>query len=505
MENTILEMTDISKEFPGVKALDKVRFDLRPGEIHALAGENGAGKSTFMKILTGIYKLDAGEIKYKGKTFVAHGPKHAQECGISIIHQELNLLPDLSVANNIYIGREPRVLPGIINDAKMIKDAQQILDQLGIDIDARDTVKNLSIASQQMVEIAKALSVKSEVLVLDEPTSSISLAETKILFEILKKLKRENVGIIYISHRLEEFDEIVDRVTVLRDGQYVCTKNWADYSIPELISDMVGRKMEDEYPQRHSAIGDVRLEVKNLTRKVHTKTYFEDVSFDVRAGEVLGMAGLIGAGRTETVRAIVGADKLTSGEVYLDGKQIHIKAPSNAIAHGIAYLPEDRKHTGLFLDQSVGFNILAASLDEHSKIGFVLDKEGEKTISDKISKLKIKTPSKDQIIRYLSGGNQQKVLVGKWLCKDLDVVIFDEPTRGIDVGAKYEVFTLINEIAESGSAVIVISSEMNEVLGISDRIVVMSEGKVTGIVDAKDATQEQIMELASKINTNYVM
>lgn len=494
----ILKMENITKLFPGVKALDAVHFELNRGEVHALAGENGAGKSTFMKILTGIYNPDSGRITYKGEPFVPQGPKHAQEMGISIIHQELNLLPDLSAANNIYVGREPRKFIGVIDDKKMIRDAQELLNSLGLSIDARTEVKDLSIAERQMVEIAKALSVKSDILVLDEPTSALSLTETETLFGIIRRLRDEGVGIIYISHRLEEFDSIVDRVTVLRDGQYVCTHSWNEYGIPQLIRDMVGREMSEEYPRRDNKIGDVIFEVKNLSRVVNHKTVIDDVSFSVRSGEVLGFAGLIGAGRTEVARAIIGADKFTKGEIYLKGKKLTIKTPKDAIRQGITYLPEDRKDSGLFLSQSVGFNITIATLGTRAKFGVINNKANEQVVNEKVRQLRIKTPSNEQMLQYLSGGNQQKVLVARWLCRGFDVVIFDESTRGIDVGAKYEVFSLINEVARSGAAVIVISSEMNEILGMSDRIMVMREGSVAGIISAKEAQQENIMTLASQ-------
>ena len=502
MDN-LLRMEKISKSFPGVKALDSVHFELKRGEVHAIAGENGAGKSTFMKVLTGIYKQDEGEIYYKGNLFLPENPKHAQDMGISIIHQELNLLPDLSVANNIYISREPRKVRGIIDDKEMNEKAQALLDSMGLSINAQTEVKDLSIASRQMVEIAKALSVHSDVLVLDEPTSSLSLSETETLFNIIRKLRDEGVGIIYISHRLEEFDDIVDRVTVLRDGKYITTQPWSkEYNIPQLIRDMVGREMNEEFPKRNSTIGDVIFEVKNLTRVVNEKKIFDNVSFSVRSGEVLGIAGLVGAGRTEIARAIIGADRATSGEVWLKGEKCSIKAPIDAIRHGITYLPEDRKDTGLFLDQSVTFNMVAATFSDWAKQGIVNDRIIKKVVDEKVDQLRIKTPNNEQILQYLSGGNQQKVLIGRWLCRNFDVVIFDEPTRGIDVGAKYEVFALINKIAERGAAVIVISSEMNEVMGLSDRILVVSEGRVSGEIDAADATQEQIMILASKTK-NY--
>lgn len=496
----VLKMEHITKSFPGVKALDDVHFELNCGEVHALAGENGAGKSTFMKILTGIYVPDSGTITYKGEVFLPKGPKHAQDAGISIIHQELNLLPDLTVANNIYIGREPRKLRGVIDDKKMVRQAQALLDRLGLSIGPQQLVKDLSIAERQMVEIAKALSVDATILVLDEPTSALSLTETETLFNIIRKLRDSGTAIVYISHRLEEFDQIVDRVTVLRDGQYISTHSWAGYGVPALIRDMVGREMNDQYPARSHGIGEVAFEVKNLSRMVNGRKIIDDVSFSVRKGEVLGFAGLMGSGRTEVARAIIAADRPTSGEVWLNGKKLAIHTPNDAIRQGITYLPEDRKDTGLFLNQSVSFNITIATLKDRARLGVINDKAAAAVVGEKIEQLRIKTPSSEQMMQYLSGGNQQKTLVGRWMCRDFAVVIFDEPTRGIDVGAKFDVFTLINQVAESGAAVIVISSEMGEVMGMSDRILVMSEGRVAGTLDAKGAHQETIMALASQTN-----
>ncbi|MDR1505232.1 MAG: sugar ABC transporter ATP-binding protein [Prevotella sp.] len=497
-------MENITKSFPGVKVLDNVRFELNSGEVHALAGENGAGKSTFMKILTGIYKLDEGTIFYKGKPFIPLGPKHAQDMGISIIHQELNLLPDLTVADNIYIAREPRSrLSGIIDDKKMVLYTQELLKKLSLAIDARVLVKDLSIAEQQMVEIAKALVVHSEVLVLDEPTSALSITEAKTLFNIIRRLRSEGVGIIYISHRLEEFDEIVDRVTVLRDGKYISTHYWKQFSLPLLIKDMVGRDMTEEYPKRNCIIGDIFFEVKGLTRKNSLKTILDNISLNLRRGEVLGLAGLMGAGRTELARSIIAAERPDCGIIILNGKKLQIKSPGDAIENGITYLPEDRKGAGLFLDQNVEFNITVANLDSISKGGILNSKKGELISSNKVTQLRIKTPSLKQNIRHLSGGNQQKVLVGRWLCRDFEVIIFDEPTRGIDVGAKYEVYNLINQIVQEGVGVIMISSEMSEIIGMSDRIFVMCEGKITGELDASDATQEIILELASSTTKKF--
>lgn len=498
----LLEMRNVTKSFPGVKALDNVYFDIDRGEVHAIAGENGAGKSTFMKVLTGIHKADRGTILYKGEPFDPINPKHAQDMGISIIHQELNLMPELTVAENMFIAREPKKIRGLIDDVRMVEESRRILSEIGLSINPNVRVKNLSIAERQMVEIAKALVVKSDILILDEPTSALSIAETEHLFSIIRQLRSSGVGIIYISHRLEEFDDIVDRVTVLRDGKYISTHVWSEFSIPQLIHEMVGRDMNEEYPQRDSSIGDVILEVAHLTRKINNTVILNDISFSVRKGEVLGFAGLVGAGRTELARAIIGADSITSGDIYINGERKDIRNPNAAIANGIAYLPEDRKDTGLFLDQNVVFNVTIASLDTISNKSIINDRKAKDNTLGKINQLHIKTPSISQIVQYLSGGNQQKVLIARWLCRNFDVVIFDEPTRGIDVGAKYEVYTLINQIAARGAAVVVISSEMNEVIGMSDRIIVMAEGKITGELNRKDATQNKILTLASNLTNN---
>ncbi len=492
--DTLLKMEDITKEFPGVKALNGVSFDLQPGEIHALIGENGAGKSTLMKILTGIYKQDAGTIKFNDKPFSAMNPKHAQDQGISMIHQEFNLIPDLTVAENIYLAREPRHFRNLlIDDRTMIGKSQKLINSLGLKIHASTLVKNLSVAEMQMVEIVKALVVESEILVLDEPTSALSEKEVTKLFEIIKHLKSSGVGIIYISHRLEEFDALVDRVTVLRDGKFVATREWNDVGIPDLIRMMVGRTLSDQYPRRDAHIGEVVFRAEHISQGKKLK----DISFEVRSGEVLGIDGLMGAGRTELARAIFGADKIDHGSVWLEGNSFTPRSPVDAILRGIAYLPEDRKKEGLFLDLEVDTNLLSANLTMCSRYGIIDDKLADSIVQRKIEELKIKTPSSRQIVKFLSGGNQQKVLVARWLCKDAKVVIFDEPTRGIDVGAKYEIYNLMNAVAERGSAVIMISSEMSEILGMSDRIVVMCEGKVTGELSAAEATQEKLMHLAS--------
>lgn len=493
MDDYILKMEGITKEFPGVKALDDVQFYLRKGEIHALIGENGAGKSTLMKVLTGIHAPDSGTISFKGKPFQAKNPKHALENGISMIYQEFNLLPHLTVAENIFVAREPRKLGVLIDDQKMIARTKELMDSLGLDISPTRLVMDLSVAEKQMVEIAKALLDRSEILILDEPTSALAENEVLKLFDILKKLKNE-VAIIYISHRLEEFDMIIDRVTVMRDGRYISCHNWKDITIQQLITRMVGREITEQYPRHKANIGEVVLEARNFKNRK-----LKDVTISVRRGEILGIAGMMGAGRTELARAIFSADPIDEGELFLNGRKVVLRSPADAIAHNIAYLPEDRKKDGLLLGLGVDENVMAASRDIFSKHGLVDQAGNDRMVQQKVAELDIKTPSIRQIVKLLSGGNQQKVLVARWLCRTSEVIIFDEPTRGIDVGAKYEIYQLINRIADSGAAVIMISSDMPEVIGMSDRIAVMYEGKLVGEISGEEATQEKILNMASNI------
>lgn len=495
----LLRMEGISKSFPGVQALKDVHFEVHSGEVHALIGENGAGKSTLMKCLTGIYEPDEGTVTFKGEPWHVSNPKEATDKGISIIHQELNLMNDLTVAQNIFIGREPRKMGFVLDDKKMRSETLKLMERIDFFLDPDVVVGTLTVAQMQMVEILRSLVVDTDILVLDEPTSSLTSSEVDKLFAIIDGLREAGKGIVYISHRLEEFDRIVDKVTVLRDGRYINTKLWKDTSINEMVASMVGREMTEQFPERHAKIGDVVLEAKNIVRGKVLK----DCSMYVRSGEVLGMAGLMGAGRTELARAIYGADKIDSGEIYLKGKKVKIRNPKDAVHLGIAYLSEDRKRDGLLLDQDVSFNTYIANLEKYSKFGVVLDKEIEKTVGDFVNALSIKTPSLQQLTQFLSGGNQQKVLVARWLCKKSDVIFFDEPTRGIDVGSKYEIYCLINELAESGCAVVMITSEMAEILGMSDRIMVMYEGTVVGELSAEEANQEIVLHMAS--NTHKLM
>ena len=492
---SILKMEGISKRFLGVVALQDVDFELFPGEIHALVGENGAGKSTLMKVLMGIHHPDSGRILFKGQPFQAKSPKDAQQHGISMIFQEFNLMPDLTVAENIFAARELRKARNLlIDDRRMNQKTQELLDSLSLSFSPTQKISSLSVAEMQMVEIAKALLYNSDVLVLDEPTSALAEHEVNKLFDILRRLREQGVAIVYISHRLEEFDRIVDKITVLRDGKYIGTKRWKDTTVPEMIRMMVGRSLEEQFPSRNAKIGEVVLEARNFSN-----AKLKNVSLSVRSGEVLGLAGMMGAGRTEFARAFFGADPRESGEIFMDGRQIAVHTPADAIAHNIVYLPEDRKKDGLLLDQSVAMNILLASLSDNARHGIVNAKSCADTVSQKLSELSVKTPSSKQLVKFLSGGNQQKVLVCRWLCLNARVIIFDEPTRGIDVGAKYEIYSLINKMAEAGAAIIMISSEMPEVLGMSDRIAVMYEGRMVGEVERAEASQEKILNMASNI------
>ena len=490
-ENDILVLRNVSKSFPGVKALSNVNLDLKRGEVHALIGENGAGKSTLMKILSGAYKKDEGQIFIDGKEVSIESPRMAEQLGIAIIYQELNLMNGLSVAENIYIGRQPKKR-GAISWKTMYKQAQLLLDSLGISIDVKRKVGSLSVAQQQMIEIAKAIGLDAKVVIMDEPTSSLTTQEIQILFSIIKRLKKQQVSIIFISHRLDEIFEISDRLTVLRDGQYIGTKNTKDTDRNELISMMIGRELTQQYPARESRIGDILLQVKNLSGV----TKIKDVSFEVHRGEVLGFAGLVGSGRTETMRLIFGADTRKSGAIILNNKEIRANNPRNSIRSGIGFVTEDRKGEGLLLPFTVSFNISLIAIEKIKKwriLNMKLDIEAAKKYVDE---LRIVTPSVRQKVVFLSGGNQQKVVLSKWLFSDSEVIIMDEPTRGIDVGAKREIYEIINRLASEGKAVIVVSSELEEVMGICDRILIMREGSVAGEVMKEDFSQQLITEYA---------
>ena len=499
MNEVILQMKDIEKRFAGVHALKSVQFELRAGEVHALMGENGAGKSTLIKVLCGIHKRDSGEIVYFGEDVHFNGIADSQKVGISVIHQELNMMNHLTVAQNLFIGREPRNGP-FIDDAKMIRDAKALFEKVGVKIDPTTQLGNLTVGKQQMVEIVKAISHDCKLLVLDEPTAALTIPEVEELFKIMRELKEKGIGMIYISHRMDEITRISDRVTVMRDGEYVGTVNTADVTKDDIVKMMVGRVIMGEQKTQSNVPADapVLLEVKNMNAGKEVK----NVSFQLRKGEILGFAGLMGAGRTEVVRALYGADPRQTGEIFLDGRKVKIKTPKQAVDHGICYLSEDRKRFGLMLDKSVTENTTIASVDDFITAGLINDGKMKEASAEYNAKLRTKTPSMEQLLKNLSGGNQQKVIIARWLLKNCDIFIFDEPTRGIDVGAKSEIYSLMDELVKQGKSIIMISSELPEVLRMSDRIVVMCEGRKTGELDISQATQENIMQLATMREEN---
>ena len=493
----LVAITHLCKSFPGVRALHNARLEIVAGEVHALMGENGAGKSTLMKILAGVYQKDSGEICIDGQPVEIASPRAAQALGIGIIHQELNLMGHLSVAQNIFIGREPLGRMGLFIDTdKMARDTAAIFERLHLNLEPHTLVSDLTVARQQMVEIAKALSFDSRVLIMDEPTAALNNAEIDDLFRIIGQLKRHGVGIVYISHKMDELKRISDRVTVMRDGQYIGTVPTASTSMDTIIGMMVGRTLlEDERPPQAGQGGEALLEVRGLNRGRSIK----NVSFTVRRGEILGFAGLMGAGRTEVARAVFGADKKDSGEIWVKGRRVEVGSPADAVEHGIGYLSEDRKHFGLATGMDVQTNIVMTSLRRFLSFGFLLKPAAIQGAAAKlIAQLGIRTPSALQKVALLSGGNQQKIVIAKWLVRDCDILFFDEPTRGIDVGAKSEIYKLLNALAAQGRAIVMISSELPEVLRLSHRIVVMCEGRVTGELSARDATQEKIMQLATR-------
>ncbi len=494
MNDVIVSMKEICKSFPGVKALDHVSFELRSGEVMALLGENGAGKSTLMKVLSGVYQRDEGELEIFGKQYGDLTPKLAQEVGVAIIHQELNMCRHLSVAENIFLGREKRHGIALAN-SEMEAEARRILDDLKIDLDPRQVVGELPVSKQQMVEIAKALSTNARVLIMDEPTSALTAREIDDLFRIIRELKAKGCGIVYISHRLEELQHIVDRVTIMRDGQYITRMDFQDTSLDEIIAYMVGREIKEKFPRVSCKKGKKVFEVKNL----NAGRMVRDVSFSLYEGEIVGFAGLMGAGRTETTRAIFGVDAKESGQILLDGAEVAIRRPLDAIQAGIVLAPEDRKKDGLCTKLSIRQNIALPNLDFLcDRFGVVSRTREDKVCARTVEDLKIKTPNVEIDAANLSGGNQQKVVVGKWLARNSRVVIFDEPTRGIDVAAKVEIYHLMNRLKQQGIAVMFVSSEMPEVMGIADRIVVMCDGRVTGELSAQEATQEKILSLATR-------
>ncbi len=490
-DSPLLEMRNIGKSFPGVRALDRVNVSLQRGEVLAILGENGAGKSTLIKMLGGAHQPDEGEILIHGEQASLLNPDLATQAGIGVIYQEFCLVPELNARENIFLGRERTW--GFVHRADEVAQARRIFQRIGVDVPLERPCRSLSIAQQQIVEIAKSLAQDVLMIVMDEPSATLTPTEVERLFAIVRDLKSKGIGVIYISHRLDEIFEIADRVTVLRDGSHVGTAPIEELTRQNIIEMMVGRQIENEFPKQQNLIGDVRLRVDNLTRK----DAVDHVSFQVRAGEILGITGLVGAGRTETARLIFGADRRDSGTIELDGNPLSIREPADAIQAGICLLTEDRKSQGLVLGMTLRENFGLPNLGEFASMGFVNQRMEKQRFSEYVDRLAIKTPSQEQLAKNLSGGNQQKVVLAKWLERNAEVIIFDEPTRGIDVGAKQEIYLLINELAQQGKAIIMISSELPETMGMSDRILIMHEGRITGeLTDVASATQQQIMELA---------
>lgn len=494
MGEVILTMKGIDKSFPGVHALDHVDLEIRKGEVLALMGENGAGKSTLMKVLTGIYKKDEGTITYEGKEIEFENPSAAQEAGVIIVHQELNMLSHLTVAQNIFIGRE--IMKGsMIDDAKMNEEAAKLFKKLNIDIDPAETMGNLTVGKQQMCEIAKAISHEAKVIIFDEPSAALTETEIEELFKIIRDLRDKGMAMVYISHRMDEIKAITDRVTVMRDGTYVGTIITKDSTKDDIINMMVGRVIYEDPKTQSNVAKDapVVLKVEHLNAGKMVK----DVSFELHKGEILGFSGLMGAGRTETARALFGADPKDSGDIYINGQKVDIKSPQDAVKCGIGYLSEDRKRYGVVVGKTVAENTTMATMEKFMKGLFINKKKEDEVAWTHVKALKTKTPTVDTEVVNLSGGNQQKVVIAKWLTRDCDILIFDEPTRGIDIGAKSEIYTLMNELVAQGKSIIMISSEMTEVLRMSDRVIVMCEGRKTGEIDISEATQENIMHMAT--------
>ena len=501
MSEYVLEMTDVSKSFPGVKALDHVQLKLRPGKVHALMGENGAGKSTLMKCMFGIYKMDEGQIRIDGQPVTISDPMDALKKGIAMVHQELQPIPARTVGENIFLGRYPlKKLFGfipVVDHKKMYEDTAALLKKVRMSFDAHQKVGELSVSQMQSVEIAKAVSANCRVLILDEPTSSLTANEVEALFRIIEDLKAENVAIVYISHKMDEILRIGDEVTIMRDGKYIGTWDAKELTTEKIITQMVGRELKNLYPPKNNVPGEVVFEVKDFT-SINPRS-FRHVNFQLRKGEILGVGGLVGAQRTELMEGLFGIRSHSSGQIFYKGKEMSISRPKDAIDSGIAMLTEDRRGSGIMGVLSVADNISISSLNKYLDYGVMINgKKVEQLVQDNVKKMNIKTPSSKTQIKSLSGGNQQKVLVGRWLANDPDVLILDEPTRGIDVGAKYEIYCIIEELARSGKSIIMISSEMGELIGMSDRIMVMCDGRVTGFIDGKDATQENIMALATQ-------
>lgn len=494
MADVILKMKNIAKYFSGVQALKNAELELHAGEVLALVGENGAGKSTLMKILTGIYKKDGGTIEYLGQQVEYNGPKESEKAGIAIVHQELNMMSDLTVAQNLFIGHE--YMHGVfIDDAKMAEQANDFFQKLHIQIDPYCKIGDLTVGKQQMVEIAKAISKNAKIIVFDEPTAALTDSEIEELFKVIRDLKAKGVGIVYISHRMDEIGQISDSITVMRDGEYVGSLQTNGCTKADIIKLMVGRAIYTE-PKTCSQVAKDAPEVLRCVNLNRGK-FVKNVSFDLKKGEILGFSGLMGSGRTEVARLLFGADKKDSGEIYVNGKLVHINEPSDAVKAGIGYLSEDRKRYGLIVDKTIEDNTVIASIDKFMSGLFVNSKKTQEVSDNYVRELRTKTPSVKQLVKKLSGGNQQKVVIAKWLCKDSDILIFDEPTRGIDVGAKSEIYQLMDKLAKQGKSIIMISSELPEVLRMSDRVAVMCEGHLTKIINIEDANQETIMEAAT--------
>jgi ribose transport system ATP-binding protein len=490
----VIEMKGISKSFSGNKVLDRVDFQLLPGEVHALMGENGAGKSTLIKILTGIYERNEGTVTVKGREVHFHNPKEAEQAGIAVIHQELNIIPTLTVYENMFLGKELTVGRfGFTKDKEMKQKTKEYLNRLGIDLDPNIEAGKLSVGQQQMIEIARAVAANTEVLIMDEPTAALTDREIEALFKVISSLKEQGVAIVYVSHRMEEIFQICDRISVLRDGQFIGVKEVATTNFDEIVKLMVGRQLGERFPERNTNIGGERLKVEGLT----SKGSFENIHFSVNQGEVIGVAGLMGAGRTEIMQSIFGYRHLDGGKIYIDGKEVTIKTPHDAIKAGIAFVTEDRKSQGLILDLSVRENFSITNLDKISAKSLISSQKEVSMVDEMIEKLRVKTSGRELSVKSLSGGNQQKIVIGKWLGMNPKILILDEPTRGVDVGAKKEIYQLINDLTKQGVAIIMVSSELPEILGMSDRILVIHEGKLSGVLDKSDASQEKIMQFAT--------
>jgi len=490
----MIEMTGISKSFDGNTVLNNVEFSVKKGEIHALMGENGAGKSTLMKILTGIYARDTGEVKVRGKLVDFKNPKEAEHAGIAVIHQELNILPDLTVAENLFLGNEKTFgKSGILKTKEMNKKAKLILGELGLNVDVKTVARELSVGKQQIIEIAKAMSSNAEVIVMDEPTAALTEREIVSLFETIRALQSNGVSFVYISHRMEEIFALCDRITILRDGNYVGVKEIKETSFDEIVQMMVGRELGERFPERNATIGEVKLTASGLTRNGH----FEDISFELRKGEVLGIAGLMGAGRTEVAQSLFGYKKLQKGTISLNGKPVKISSPLQAKKLGFGYVTEDRKLEGLIVDFSVKDNLSLTNFNKVSSNGIIKANEEKVLYETMVKRLGVRTSGPNQAVKSLSGGNQQKVVIAKWLGIEPNVLILDEPTRGVDVGAKKEIYSIINELAEKGVAILMISSELPEIIGMADRVLVMHEGTLTAELQKDEMTQERIMHYAT--------